>query len=205
MELLNKEGLYTGSSGTYLRNVAACSRWCLYNAIPMSNLAYKLNNLHADVALPGKTNISLSGCDFSCVRSRTSDIGVISRAEIELTDRKCKKCTLCVKEPLGCQVDAIRITDNGVIIDTDKCVRCGFCSNICRPGTISVQFRSFDIFVGGRGGIKPGEAVFYKRIQTEEEVIAEIARILGRYSKKAHEGERIGDMMERLGIKALEE
>ncbi len=69
--LLNNYGLYTGSSGRYLRNIIACSRWCLYNAIPVSDLAQKLNNLFHRRILPGKTNIALSGCDFSCVSSRT--------------------------------------------------------------------------------------------------------------------------------------
>ena len=164
----------------------------------------KLNNLHIERTLPGKTDISLSGCDFSCVRSRTSDIGIIARAEVELTDRVCKKCSLCVKAPLGCQVDAISLTDGGITIDTDRCVRCGFCSNICRPETIRVKQRSFDIYIGGCGGIKPREALLYKTFDSEETVIEETGRILDRYSESAGDGERIGDVIEKHGIEFLE-
>ncbi len=157
-----------------------------------------------DKVLPSKTTISLSGCDFSCVRSRTSDIGVIARTDIELTEKKCKQCALCIKEPLGCQVDAIKVTEEGVLIDAERCVRCGFCTNVCKPESIRVNLRYFDIFVGGCGGIKPQEAHFYKSISSEDELISEIDRILERYSSIAEEGERICQVLERLGINALE-
>jgi|Deesub1362B_J571_1020462.scaffolds.fasta_scaffold00296_23 dissimilatory sulfite reductase (desulfoviridin) alpha/beta subunit len=202
--LLESHGLSLGSTGRYLRNVIACSRWCLYNAVPMSDCAQRLNRLLGGRVLPAKTTISLSGCDFSCVRSRTSDIGVIARAEIELTDKRCKLCSLCVKEPLGCQVDAIELTDDGVAIDAERCVRCGFCSNVCRPGTIRVRARGFDVLLGGRGGLRPREAVPYRRVSTEEELVQLIGAVLLRYSALAKEGERIGDVLERLGVGEFE-
>jgi len=203
-KLLSGPGLYTGSSDKYARNVIACSRWCLYNAFPITDLALQLNRRYRDRALPGKTNISLSGCDFSCVRSRTSDIGVIARADIELTDKKCKKCSLCVKEPLGCQVDAITLSDDGVALDTKRCIRCGFCSNICKPETIRVRLRSFDIFLGGCGGIRPQEASFYTSVSSEEEVLTVIDNVLSRYDELADEGDRIRDVIGKSGLEALE-
>ena len=203
-EILARHGLYPGSSGRNLRNVTACSRWCLYNASPMSDAARKLNSLLHRKALPGKTNISLSGCAFSCVRSRTSDIGVIAQSEIMITDRKCKKCTLCVKEPLGCQVDAVTLTEQGVEIDRQKCVRCGFCSGICRPGTIAARSREFTILVGGHGGLMPREAVLHSTVPSEEEAIQSVLAIVERYCALAGDGERIGDLIARLGMKALE-
>ncbi len=159
--LLSGHGLFPGSTGRHPRNVTACSRWCLYNASPVSDAARKLNSLLNEKVLPGKTDISLSGCEFSCVRSRTSDIGVIARTEIVITDKKCKQCSLCIKEPLGCQADAITLTPEGVEIDRRKCVRCGFCSGVCRPGAIAAGSRGFDIFVGGNGGIMPREAALH--------------------------------------------
>ena len=202
--LLSDAGLFPGSSGRFLRNVIACSRWCLYNVHPMSDLARELNQLHGERLLPGKVNISLSGCDFSCTRSRTSDIGVIARADIELTENECIKCTLCYREPLGCQVEAIEVIDKQVSIDRERCIHCGFCTNVCRPGTIEVESASFDLFIGGRGGIQPLEARFFRNLSTEDELLREIDAILTRYAGIAAEGERLGDVIERLGLKALE-
>ncbi len=198
--ILGSVGLYPGSSDRFLRNIIACSRWCLYNVAPLSDFTQKLNKIYKDKVLPGKTIISLSGCDFSCVRSKTSDIGVIARAEIEITDKKCKQCSLCIKEPLGCQVDAITITDEGVLIDTERCIRCGFCTNVCRPDSIRVKSRSFDLFIGGSGGIKPKEAQFYKNVSSEDEVVQEINKLLDKYLSVAESGERIRDVTERLGL-----
>ena len=203
-DFIKDSGLYTGSSDKYIRNVMACSRWCLYNASPFSDLAAGINRKYQNRKLPGKTLISLSGCDFSCVRSRTSDIGEIARTEIKLTDKKCKHCSLCVKEPLGCQVDAITLTDEGVQIDTERCVRCGFCSNICRPGTIDVKVRSFDIFLGGKGGVKPRKAEFFKNVNSEDTLLRYLDAILDGYISAAREGERVGDVIDRLGMGSME-
>lgn len=196
-------GLSPGSTGKSIRHVTACSRWCLFNSSPMSGIAERLNTHLATRELPGKVDISLSGCDFSCVRSRTSDIGVIARTDVEITDKKCKKCSLCIKEPLGCQVDAIRITDEGVEIDTKRCVKCGFCTNVCRPGTLKVRSRGFDIFIGGRGGIKPAEGVYLKSDGSEDSLIYTIRTILDRYSELALDGERIADVLQREGKEAF--
>ncbi len=203
-KLIKNTGLYTGSSGKYIRNVMACSRWCLYNASPLSDLAAQLNRKYQGRELPGKTLISLSGCDFSCVRSRTSDIGVIARSEIKITDKKCKQCSLCVKEPLGCQVDAITLTDEGVQIDTERCVRCGFCTKICKPGTIAVNLNSYDIFLGGKGGVKPRKAEFFKNVKSEDALVKQIDAILTGYVSAADDRERIGDVIDRLGMSSLE-
>jgi anaerobic sulfite reductase subunit C len=203
--LLNNSGLATGSSGDFTRNVMACSRWCLYNVLPVSDLAQKLNKLHADRQHPGKTIISLSGCGFSCTRSRTSDIGIIARSAIEVSVDKCTGCTLCVREPLGCQVEAITLTDDGVVIDEERCIQCGFCTNVCKPSSITLKGTSFDILVGGSGGITPREAVFLKNVPTEDAVIEEISTLLGRYSEIAEKGERLGAVIERSGLGFLEE
>ncbi len=198
-------GLYTGSANKLLRNVIACSRWCLYNAYPMSELALRINRLLKNKVFPGKTNISLSGCDFSCVRSRTSDIGVIARADIELTDVECKQCSLCFKEPLGCQVDAITITDEGASIDRERCIRCGFWTHVCKPGSVKVSSISFDLFIGGCGGIKPQEGHLFDNYNSEDELLEGIEAVLNKYLELGKDGERIGRLFERLALEAGEE
>ncbi len=203
VNLLNEYGLRLGSIGNALRNVIACSRWCLYNVSPMSDLACEINTQYLDYEFPGKTTISLSGCDFSCVRSRTSDIGVIARADIELTEKQCKHCKLCIKDPLGCQVDAIELTDDGVVIDRARCVRCGFCWNVCRPGTIKAEKTYYDVFVGGKGGLRPKEAKLLTSVEGEETLKRLIKIVLDTYVKEADEGERIADLIERKGLEVF--
>ncbi len=203
VSVLESHGLRISSTGRQLRNVIACSRWCLYNVKPMSELACELNRQYMNVRLPGKTTISLSGCDFSCVRSRTSDIGVIARADIGLTEKRCKHCKVCIKEPLGCQVDAITLTDDGVVIDRERCVRCGFCWNVCRPGTIEAKRTYYDVFIGGRGGMRPEEAKFLGSVEGQDALKALIQRIIDIYQANAREGERISDLVKRQGMEVF--
>ena len=87
-------------------------------------------------------------------------------------------------------------------IDRDKCVRCGFCSNVCRPETIIARSIGFDVFVGGNGGVRPREAALHCTVSSEEEVIEVIRDILERYSETAMDGERLGDLVERAGLGA---
>jgi dissimilatory sulfite reductase (desulfoviridin) alpha/beta subunit len=202
---LNGVGLYTGSTDTYTRNVMGCSKWCLYNVLPVSELAQRLNVVLRTKNLPDKMDISLSGCAFSCTRSRTSDIGVIAKAEIALTDKPCINCFMCISAPLGCQVEAIDVTDGKVTIDMDRCVNCGFCTRVCKPETIVVTKTGFDIYLGGNGGRVPRVGVFYKRVKTENEVFSEIERLINRYIKVATKDERIADVINRAGIAIFNE
>lgn len=48
---------------------------------------------------------------------------------------KCKKCAQC--KPV-CIYDAITYTENGPVIDPDKCDGCGLCSSVCQNGVIEM-------------------------------------------------------------------
>jgi NAD(P)H-nitrite reductase large subunit len=64
--------------------------------------------------------------------------------------------------------------------------------------------RSFDIFLGGCGGIKPQEASLYKSVSSEEEVLAVIDTVMNRYEELADEGVRIRDVIGKYGLEAME-
>lgn len=38
-----------------------------------------------------------------------------------------------------CPVEALELTENGVIIDREKCIECGNCEKICPVGSIEVS------------------------------------------------------------------
>ncbi|NOZ59325.1 MAG: hypothetical protein GXO66_07115 [Euryarchaeota archaeon] len=202
---LERAGLRAGASGRLTRNVFACSRWCLYNAVPVAELAEELNRRYGGAEMPAKLTISLSGCNFSCSRSRTSDIGVIARTKIRVDREKCIKCGLCVNEPLGCQVDALRVSkEEPVVWNRERCVGCGFCSNVCPVSSITADERGFDIYVGGGGGFFPREARLLKEFVSQEEVLEEVARVVERYRELAEPGERLFSVVERVGLEEFE-
>jgi len=201
---LERAGLVAGASGRLTRNVFACSRWCLYNSIPVAELAEELNRRYGEVEMPAKLTISLSGCSFSCSRSRTSDIGVIARTVIRVEREKCIKCGLCVNEPLGCQVDALRVSkEEQVVWSRERCAQCGFCSNVCPASSITAEKRGFDIYIGGGGGFYPTEAVLFREFVSADEVLEEVDRVVERYRELAEPGERLFRVVERLGVRAF--
>ncbi len=198
---LEKAGFKAGASGELMRHVFACSRWCLYNSTPVAEMAEKLNERYGDTEMPAKLTISLSGCDFSCSRSRTSDIGVIAKTRIKVEPDKCIKCGLCVNEPLGCQVDALTVSkEKPVEWDSERCVGCGFCSNICPTSAITAEEKGFDIYIGGGGGMFPREAKLLKEFVSEDSVLKEVDRIVEKYRALAEPGERLFSVVERVGI-----
>jgi uncharacterized protein len=51
----------------------------------------------------------------------------------ETIPTKCTKCKACVED---CPVDAITITEKGVVIDKSKCIGCGKCISTCHQNAI---------------------------------------------------------------------
>ncbi len=49
---------------------------------------------------------------------------------------RCLRCGGCVGV---CPVQALHLTENGVIIDEERCVECGNCEKICPVGAISLD------------------------------------------------------------------
>lgn len=52
---------------------------------------------------------------------------------MKICDFGCIGCMKCQRE---CPADAIVVKDNLAVVDTEKCVQCGHCADIC-PATLS--------------------------------------------------------------------
>ncbi len=202
---LKDVGFETGASGEFTRHAFACSRWCLYNSTPVVDMAKEINDKYGNVKMPAKLTISFSACSFSCARSKTSDIGLIGKTKIKIDVGKCIMCGLCIKEPLGCQVDALRVSKlKPVEWDSKKCVSCGFCSNVCPVQSITVGEKGFDIYLGGGCGMFPKEAKLFKEFIGVDDVLMEVEKIVEKYMASAGKGERLFSVIERLKLKEFD-
>ncbi|GBE54328.1 MAG TPA: hypothetical protein ENH28_03695 [Euryarchaeota archaeon] len=202
---LEVAGFETGASGEFTRHAFACSRWCLYNSTPVADMAKEMNEKYGNVKMPAKLTISFSACSFSCARSKTSDIGLIGKTKIKIEVEKCIKCGLCVKEPLGCQTDALTVSkEKPVEWDGKKCVSCGFCSNICPVQSITAGEKGFDIHLGGGSGMFPKEAKLFKEFIGVDDVLMEVEKIVEKYIASAGKGERLFSVIERLGLEVFD-
>ena len=79
-----------------------------------------------------KFRISISLCANGCSRPHLGDLGFISSAVPEITEKDCTFCGLCASR---CRDGAIEITGHGPEIDFGQCLRCGHCADICSAFT----------------------------------------------------------------------
>jgi len=54
---------------------------------------------------------------------------------LEINRDKCLRCGGCVGV---CPVQALRLTENGLLVDQEKCIECGNCRRLCPVGAIKL-------------------------------------------------------------------
>lgn len=121
--------------------------------------------------LPHMTfKMAVAGCPNSCSMPQIKDFGVIARESVAV-DPSCE-CTLCRKCLKACREGAITLKeDRTVIIDQEKCVKCGLCARVCPTGSIKIDKVGYSIVLGGKVGRHPRFAVQLIELATEEQVI----------------------------------
>jgi Fe-S-cluster-containing hydrogenase component 2 len=81
-------------------------------------------------------------CGCCCAVLRTlkkvpNPASMISSAyRVEITDNTCSQCEICLDR---CQMDALKLTDNGVAVKSDRCIGCGLCVTTCPTGTLALS------------------------------------------------------------------
>lgn len=77
---------------------------------------------------PGiRITIFLKGCPLSCVWCHNPE-GINPHIQKLYTKSKCIGCGSCVE---SCPKDALRLTPDGIVTDTDLCDLCGICADVC--------------------------------------------------------------------------
>ncbi len=89
----------------------------------------------ATTALHGASrfNLVMTGCPNCCVSPFMKDFGIIMQHCVEITDEACTLCGNCLKM---CFDKAIRLTDQGPVINRDKCAMCELCARDCPTGRL---------------------------------------------------------------------
>lgn len=77
---------------------------------------------------PGiRTSVFLKGCPLKCVWCSNPESRIL-KPELAYFSSNCKKCGSCLK---SCNLQAITITDSGIIIDRSRCNLCEACVEAC--------------------------------------------------------------------------
>jgi len=196
-------GLLTAVTGLRLRTIVACpgNALCRFGLVATATLAEQLDEVFVGCEMPAKTKLGISGCPNSCAKPQGTDIG-LQGAALPIVKDGCIGCGACVRT---CLVNAVTVTDKQPVIDPEKCVACGRCAQKCPKQAIVVKAQGYNIYVGGKFGRQPilGAKIFAAVPEQAAEVY--VAAIIRAYKQLGNAGERIAQMLSRIGLDAFVE
>lgn len=204
---INQDEKGKGYPAAGTRNVSACigNKVCpkaQYNTTEFTRRIEKAifpNDLHFKVAL--------TGCPNDCIKARMHDFGIIGTCLPEYEMDRCVACNACVKKCKKISVEALRMENNKIIRDENKCIGCGECVINC---PMSAWTRSpkkyYKLMIMGRTGKKnPRLAEDWLRWVDEDSIVKIIENtyqyVKEYIAKDAPNGkEHIGYIVDRTGF-----
>lgn len=146
--------------------------------------------------------VSLADCPNACSRPQIADVGIIAAAVPVVGANDCTHCGLCADV---CQEKAITVAEgmDAPVIDATACVFCGQCVKACPNETLVRGKEGFRIMIGGKLGRRPRLATELKGIFAPSEALQLLERILDFYVSHNQQGERLGEILERVGVEKI--
>ncbi|MFA4825605.1 MAG: 4Fe-4S dicluster domain-containing protein [Methanoregula sp.] len=194
---LAKNETPVGSEKDEIVNIIACPgiERCKFANIDTISLAKKIDQKLFGKEMPVKMRIALSACPNACTSPMLNEIGVIGRVRPLRTPGLCTGCGTCVEY---CKEKAIRIKNGISILDETKCVECGVCIQSCHFDLLKAEHRHFLITVGGRRGRHPRIGRVLLTVETEEEVLTTIDKIVNWVYRRAWSGRLLSEQLDEL-------
>lgn len=204
---LEEAGLATGGTGPRVRPVVACKGTvCVFGLYDTQRLARIVHERfyegYYDVKLPHKFKIGVGGCPNNCIKPDLNDFGILGqRAPVYDADvcRGCKKCG----PSEACRVGVATLADGKLRIDSKKCNNCGLCIDRCPFGAVSAGRQGYRIFIGGKWGKAARRGHLLPELYDEAQLLRILETALLYYRENGRQGERFGDMIDRLGFETV--
>jgi len=195
---LEKNGTPIGAEQNEVVNVMACpgTERCKYANCETIDLARKIDERVFGKELPIRLRIAISGCTHMCNSPLLNDIGIIGRSRPLRTPGLCTGCGTCVEY---CRECAIKLKNGISVLDESKCVQCGICIHSCPYHLLKSEYAHYQITVGGRRGASPAMGKELVTVETEEEVVEVVDRIVYWVYRTAWSGRLLADQMEEIG------
>ncbi|MHB1419917.1 MAG: 4Fe-4S binding protein [Bacillota bacterium] len=195
-------GLRTGTCGPRIRTVIACpgSEICSSGLVDSRGMGEELDRVFFGREVPMKTKLAVSGCPNSCAKPQENDIGFVGVVEPAYEEDLCTGCGLCAEV---CPGRAITMVNEKPVLDLQKCLCEGNCISTCPNDAWQPRRTGYRVYAGGKIGRKPqlGSVVWdlisEERVVETGEAILEIFRAVGR------KGERLADVINRIGLDAF--
>ena len=201
---LAKNETPVGSERDEIVNIIACpgTDRCKFANIDTIGLARKVDSRLFGKEMPVKMRIALSGCPNACTSPMLNEIGIIGRVRPLRTPGLCTGCGTCVEY---CKEKAIVIRNGISVLKEDKCVQCGVCIQSCHFDLLKAEHKHFLITVGGRRGRHPKIGRELLTVETEEQVIFAIEKIVNWVYRRAWSGRLLSEQLDELQFEKFRE
>ncbi len=194
---LEKNRTPVGSENDEIVNIIACPgiERCKFANIDTISLAKKIDTRLFGKEMPVKMRIALSGCPNACTSPMLNEIGIIGRVKPLRTEGLCTGCGSCMQ---FCKENAIRINNGISVLDEEKCVECGMCIRSCSFGLVKSEQSHYLITIGGRRGRHPKIGRNLLTVETEEQVLFVIEKIVDWVYRRAWSGRLLAEQLDEL-------
>jgi dissimilatory sulfite reductase (desulfoviridin) alpha/beta subunit len=194
---LEKNGTPVGSEKDEIVNIISCpgTERCKFANIDTISLAQKIDKKLFGKAMPVKMRIALSGCPNACTSPMLNEIGVIGRIRPVRTPGLCTGCGSCV---YYCKESAIKIRNGISELDEEKCIQCGMCVTSCSFNLLKSAHHHFLITVGGRRGRHPKVGRELLTVETEEQVLFVIEKVIDWVYRRAWSGRLLSEQLDEI-------
>lgn len=194
---LEKNLTPVGSERDEIVNIIACPgvERCKFANIDTINLAKKIDQKLFGKEMPVKMRIAISGCPNACTSPMLNEIGIMGRILPLRTPGLCTGCGTCVEY---CKEKAIIVKRGISVLDPDKCVQCGVCIQSCPFDLLKAEHSHYLVLVGGRRGRHPRIGRELLTLETEDQVIYVIEKIVNWVYRRAWSGRLLSEQLEDL-------
>lgn len=194
---LEKNGTPVGSEKDEIVNIIACpgiSR-CKFANIDTISLAQKIDAKLFGKEMPVKMRIAVSGCPNACTSPMLNEIGIIGRIKPVRTPGLCTGCGSCVQY---CKENAVRVRNGISVLNEEKCIQCGVCVRSCHFELLKAGHSHYLITVGGRRGRHPKIGRSLLTVETEDQVVFVIEKIVDWVYRRAWSGRLLSEQLDEL-------
>ncbi len=218
IEALGKAGFPVGGTGNSISMISHTQGWlhCDIPATDASGVVKALmDELHEEFIherMPNRVRISTSCCEINC--GGQADIAVNiqhtkpPRINHDLVGNVCERPTVVARCPVAAIRPALVNGTRSLEIDERKCMCCGACYPPCPPMLINdPEHSKIAIWVGGKHSNARSKPTFHKLVVANlpnnpprwPEVAAAVKKIIHAYKDDAHDWERMGEWIDRIG------
>ena len=219
--LINKlmeEGFPIGGTGNSVSMIAHTQGFlhCDIPASDASGVAKSLmDELHQEFIreeMPNRVRITTSCCQINCGGQGDISINIQHtkppRINHDLVAGVCERPTVVARCPVAAIRPAMVNGKPSLEVDERKCICCGACYPPCPPMQINDPENSkLAIWVGGKNSNARSKPTFHKLVAAGipnnpprwPEAAAVVKKILKAYKENAHDYERMGEWVERIG------